>query len=107
MAFDLMVGRSLESDQELMRIVGFDFDIQVKVISAMQKRFNSSVLAMFSNPFEDVVIKEGELEKSKDELFKILIHPELRLQEKVILCQIITAITFAIDQNFSLFGVSD
>lgn len=107
MAYDLMFGKSTEVKDNPIYILGFEFDIQTKVIPGMQNRFNSKALIPFSNPFEDVVLNHVELIKSRKELLELLIHPELRLQEKNILCQIITAITFALERDLPLLGVCD
>jgi len=107
MAFDLMVGKSALQKDNPIYLLGFEFDTQVKVIGAMQKRYNSAGLILFCNPFDDFKIQGNRLEEVKIECLEILVKPDLKLQEKNILCQIIASVVFALERGESLLGLTD
>lgn len=107
MAYDLMIGRSLELKDNPQYILGLEFDDQVKVLSNIQKRFNSEYIGLFCNPFEDVLINDSRLKECKREFLEVLIHPELKLNEKKLLCQLISVVVLAIEKDLPLYGVAD
>ena len=107
MAYDLAVGKSNLIKDNPTIVGGLEFDDQNILINKLNKKYPSTIFRLLSNPFEDITIQTEQLIESKNELFQIIVKPDLEEEEINMVYKLIAIICFAINSGFPLHGIAD